>query len=129
MTERTQQEVVRRSRHSLSVVALFLLILLAAGLPLPQRGIAIVPIVVVAVITVNELLRLHRAQAPARARFGPYLTLAFVGMLLLAAATQVALYVPQKAYEECLAAAKTQAAQADCSRQRQQSIIGNILEF
>lgn len=129
MAERTQQEVVRRSGHSLSVVALFLMILLAAGLPLPQRAIAILPIVVVGVISVLELRRLQRTEAPAVSRFGPFLTLGFVGMMLLAAATQVALYAPQKAFEDCLAHAKTQAAQADCSKQRQQSVIGNIMEF
>lgn len=129
MAERTRQEVVRRSGHSMSVVGLFLLILFAAGLPLPQRAIALVPIVVVAVISVNELRRLQRTDAPVAARFGPFLTLGFVGMLLLAAATQVALYAPQKAYEDCLNMAKTQTAQADCSRQRQQSVIGNIFEL
>jgi len=128
VAERTR-EVMRRGGYSMTVVALFLLILLASALPLPQRAVAIVPIAVAAVISVRELIRLQRESAPALMRFGPFVTLGFVGMLLLAAATQVALYVPLKAYEDCLTGANTQAAQAVCAQQRQQSLVGNLLEL
>jgi len=126
---RTREQVIRRGGYSLTVVALFLLILLASGLPLPQRAVALVPIVLAAVTSVRELVRLQREKAPPLMRFGPFLTLGFVGMLLLAAATQVALYVPLKAYEDCLAGANTQAAQASCAQQRQQSLVGNLIEL
>ena len=129
MAQQTQQEVLQRNGYSLTVVALFLLILLARGLPLPQRAVTIVPIVVAAVVTVRELRRLHREDAPVVARFGPYLTLGFVGMLLLASLSQLAFYGPVKAYEDCMGGANTQAAQAACGQQRQQSVLGNLLEL
>jgi len=129
VAERTREQVMRRGGYSMTVVALFLLILLASALPLPQRAVAIVPIAVAAVISVRELIRLQRESAPALMRFGPFLTLGLVGMLLLAAATQVTLYVPLKAYEDCLAGANTQAAQAACAQERQQSLVGNLFEL
>jgi hypothetical protein len=113
----------------MTVVALFVLILLASGLPLPQRAVAILPIGLAAVVSVRELVRLRREQAPAMMRFGPFLTLGFVGMLLLSAVTQITLYGPLKAYQDCLAGANTQAAQAACSQERQQSLVGNLLEL
>lgn len=129
MAERTREQVVRRSGYSLTVVALFVLILLASGLPLPQRAVAILPIGLAAFVSVRELVRLHREQAPTLMRFGPFLTLGFVGMLLLSAVAQIALYGPLKAYQDCLAGANTQAAQAACSQERQQSLVGNLLEL
>ena len=129
MAQQTRQEVLQRNGYSVTVVALFLLILLARGLPLPQRAVTIVPIVVAAVVTVRELRRLHREDAPVVARFGPYLTLGFVGMLLLASLSQLAFYGPVKADEDCMAGANTQAAQAACGQQRQQSVLGNLLEL
>ncbi len=129
VAQRTRQEVLQRNGYSLTVVALFLLILMAGGLPLPQRAVTIAPILVAAVVTVRELLRLHREDAPVVARFGPYLTLGFVGMLLLAVLSQLAFYGPVKAYEDCRAGANTQAAQAACAQQRRQSVVGNLLEL
>ena len=129
MAQRTRQEVLQRNGYSLTVVALFLLILLARGLPLPQRAVTIVPILVAAVVTVRELMRLHRQDAPVVARFGPYVTLGFVGMLLLASLTQLAFYGPYKAYEDCMGGANTQAAQAACAQQRRQSVVGNLFEL
>jgi len=129
VAERTREQTVRPGGYSITVVALFLLILLGSALPLPQRAVTIVPVVLAAVTSVRELVRLQRSHAPPLMRFGPFLTLGFVGMLLLAAATQVALYAPLKAYEDCLAGANTQAAQAVCSQERQQSLVGNLFEL
>lgn len=129
MAERTREQTGRRGGYSVTVVALFLLILLGTALPLPQRAVTIVPIVLAAVTAVRELMRLRREHAPPLMRFGPFLTLGFVGMLLLAAATQVALYAPLKAYEDCLTGANTRAAQAACAQERRQSLVGSLFEL
>lgn len=129
LAQRSREELAQRGRYSLTVAVLFILVLLGAGLPLPQRAIAVVPLLVAAVESVRELRRLRRVDAPGVNRLGPVVTLGFVGLLLLAAVTQAALYGPQKAYEDCMAGAITQAAQAACTQQRQQYILGNIMRL
>jgi len=127
VAERTRERIMRRGGYSVTVVALFLLILLASALPLPQRAVALVPIVLAAVTSVRELMRLRREQAPALMRFGPFLTLGFLGMLL-AAVTQAALYQPLKAYQDCLAGANTETAKTACLKEHQQSLVGSFLQ-
>ncbi len=123
------EEAVRRGRYSLTIAALFVLVLFGASLPLPQRGVAVVPLVVAGVESVRELRRLRRQEAGPLPRMGPTVTLGFVTLLLLAAITQATLYSTQKAFEDCMAGANTQAAQAICGHERQQRILGNVIEF
>jgi len=128
VAERARERIMRRGGYSVTVVALFMLILLASALPLPQRAVALVPIVLAAVTSVRELMRLRREQAPALMRFGPFLTLGFLGMLLLAAVTQAAFYQPLKAYQDCLAGANTETAKTACLKEHQQSLVGSFLQ-
>ena len=125
----SRDELRARGRYSLTVAALFALILLAAGLPLPRRAIVLVPIVVAMTVSVREMRRLSRVSAGAFTRFGPAVALGLSAMLLLGAVTQAVFYVPQKQYEDCMQGANTSAAQTVCSQERQRSILGSLTDF
>lgn len=125
----SREEVARRGRFSLTVAALFILILFAGGLPLPQRAITVAPLVVVMVVAVREMRRLTRVAAPALTRFGPMMALGLSVLLLLGAITQAVFYGPQKRYEDCMSGANTNTAQAVCAQDRQRSVFGALLEF
>jgi len=112
---------------SLTSLALFALVYLGASLPLPTRAIALVPTVVVAVITVRELLRQRREDAPVRMRLMPTITLVLVGFVFLTAVAQVVLYDGIKQYQDCLSGASTSQARAQCEVQRQQSGFGTVI--
>ncbi|MDQ2781631.1 MAG: hypothetical protein M3Y26_03730 [Actinomycetota bacterium] len=123
------EEAARRVKFSLSIAVLFVLTLIASGLPLPQRVVVVAPVVVVMVVAVREMRRLAVVAAPALTRFGPLLALGLSVLLLLGAITQAVFYAPQKQYEECLSGANTQAAQAVCGQQRQRTMFGALMEF
>ena len=125
----SREELRARGRYSLTVAALFVLILLGAGLPLPRRAIVVVPIVLAIIVSIREMRRLSRASAGAFTRFGPAVALGLSAMLLLGAVTKAVFYVPQKQYEDCMQGANTSAAQTVCSQQRQRSILGSLTEF
>jgi hypothetical protein len=125
----SREEVAERGRYSLSVAALFVLILLGGGLTLPRRTIVVLPIVLAIVLSVREMRRLSRVRASAMTRFGPAIALGLAGVLLLGVVTQVVFYVPQKRYEDCMTGANTNAAQAACGQERQRSILGSLSEF
>jgi hypothetical protein len=125
----SRDEVAQRGRYSLSVAALFVLILLGGGLTLPRRAIVVLPIVLAIVVSVREMRRLSRVRASAMTRFGPAIALGLAGVLLLGVVTQVVFYVPQKRYEDCMTGANTNSAQAACGQERQRSILGSLSEF
>jgi hypothetical protein len=128
-TQVSKEEVQRRGRYSLTIAALFLLILLGGGLSLPQRAIVVVPLVVAVVVSIRELRRLSTVSATAFTRFGPSIALGLSALLLLGAVTQVVFYAPQKEYEDCMAGANTGVAQAVCNQQRQRSLLGSFTDF
>ncbi len=125
----SREELRARGRYSMTIACLFLLILLGAGLALPQRAIVVVPIVVAIVASIREIRRLSRASAGAFSRFGPAVALGLSSVLLLGAITQAVFYAPQKQYEDCMAGANTSTAQSVCNQQRQRSILGSLTEF
>jgi hypothetical protein len=125
----SREEVAERGRYSLSVAALFVLILLGGGLPLPRRAIVVLPIVFAIVLSLREMRRLSRARASGFTRFGPAVALGLSGVLLVGVVTQAIFYVPQKRYEDCMTGANTNAAQAACGQERQRSILGSFTEF
>jgi hypothetical protein len=125
----SREEIQRRGRYSLTIAALFLLILMGGGLPLPQRAIVIVPLGVAVFASVREIRRLSKVPATAFTRFGPAIALGLSGLLLVGAVTQVVFYGPQKAYEDCMTGANTSTAQAVCNQQRQRSLLGSLTEF
>ena len=124
-----REELGRRGRYSLTIAVLFLLILVGGSLPLPRRAVVLVPIVVAIVVSVREMRRLSQTSASAFTRFGPAVALGLSGILLLGAVTQAIFYVPQKQYEDCMAGANTNTAQAVCTQQRQRSILGSLTEL
>lgn len=124
-----KDELRQRGRYSLTVAALFVLILVGGGLPLPRRGVVVVPIALTIVVSVREMRRLSRESASAFTRFGPVVALGLCAVLLLGAVTQAIFYAPQKRYEDCMTGANTNAAQAVCGQQRQQSIVGSLTDF
>lgn len=124
-----REELARRGRYSLTIAALFLLVLVGGALPLPRRAVVLLPIVVAIVVSVREMRRLARASASAFTRFGPAIALGLAGVLLLGAVTQAVFYAPQKQYEDCMAGANTATAQASCNQQRQRSILGSLTEL
>ncbi|MEO7061521.1 MAG: hypothetical protein ABI083_17510 [Lapillicoccus sp.] len=111
-------------RWSMTTLALFVMMYAATSLPLPTRAVALVPAIVAFVVTVRELLRQHRDDAPVRMRLGPSVTLVLLGFVLLIAVGQVVLYDSQKGYEDCISGANTQAAHAQCVLERQQGMFG-----
>ncbi len=123
------EEAAGRVRFSLSIAVLFVLTLIASGLPLPQRVVVVAPVVVVIVVSLREMRRLAGVAAPALTRLGPLLALGLSVLLLLGAVTQAVFYAPQKQYEDCMSGANTQSAQAVCGQQRQRTMFGALTEF
>ncbi len=125
----SREEIQRRGRYSLTIAALFLLILLGGGLPLPQRAIVVVPLAVAIFASVREIRRLSKVSATAFTRFGPAIALGLSSVLLIGAMTQVVFYGPQKQYEDCMTGANTATAQSVCNQQRQRNILGSFTDF
>lgn len=127
MAARPGAEVQPPLSWSVTSLALFALVYAGASLPLPSRAIAVVPAVVIVVITIRELLRQRRDDAPVRMRLMPSITLVLVGFVLLAAVGQTVLYDGIKQYQDCLSGANTSTARAHCEVQRQQAGVGTMI--
>lgn len=110
------------------MIGLLLLVLLGLSLPLPQRLIVAVPLVVAGVESIRGLLAVGRRGASSRERLWPLVTLGLVGIMLMSVMTQLVFYGPQKAYEDCLSGANTEVAQAACQHDRQRSILGGLVQ-
>lgn len=111
-----------RARRSLPVSLLVLLGIVAMYLPLPKRFVAVLPLAVAIVLTI-QLLR-YLAGRPSREKVWPAITLGIIGMLLTTLAVQGLFYSTVSAYEKCLAGAQTSVARADCEKIRDESPIG-----
>lgn len=127
MTSRPGTMVQPPLQWSLTSLALFALVYAGASLPLPTRAIGLVPAGVIAVITVRELLRQRREDAPVRMRLMPSITLVLVSFVLLTAVAQGVLYDGIKQYQDCRSGANTSAARAQCEIQRQQNGFGAVI--
>lgn len=114
-------------RWSLTCLALFALVVVASDLPLPARAIALVPVIVAVVVTIQELLRQRREDAPVRMRLMPVITLVLLAFVLVTAAGQAVFYESVKEYQDCMSGANTAAARAHCELQRQQSGLGAVV--
>lgn len=114
--DRDARFVRERASRSLPVSLLLLLGLLALELPLPRRFVAALPLVLAVVLSVR-LLHFLRGR-PGRERAWPVVTLVLTLALLAGLALQGVFYSTVRAYDECMAAAQTQIAAADCERQR-----------
>jgi cytochrome bd-type quinol oxidase subunit 2 len=129
MTEpQKEQEIAfarEKAKRTLPIALLVLLGLVAMYLPLPKRFVAFLPLVVAIVLTIR-LLRFLSMRA-GREKIWPVFTLVIVGMLLSTLALQVAFYGTVSAYEECLAGAQTNLAQADCEKLKESSMLGVIV--
>lgn len=123
------RERAYRSRYALTTAALFLLVLTGFGLPLPQRLVVAVPLLVALVVSVRELFRLARARMAGLARLGAATAVGISLFLLLGMGTQLLFYAPQQRYEQCLSGANTETAKAACAQERQQGIIGTVLGY
>jgi heme/copper-type cytochrome/quinol oxidase subunit 4 len=118
MTQPQQEQEIafarEKAKRTLPVALLVLLGLVAMYLPLPKRFVAFLPLVVAIVLTIRLLRFLSMRSG--REKIWPVFTLVIVGMLLSTLALQVAFYNTVSAYEECLAGAQTNLAQADCEK-------------
>ena len=113
-----------KARRTLPVAVLVLLALVAMYIPLPKRFVAFVPLLVALVLTVR-LLRFLSVRS-GREKIWPAVTLGIIGMLLSTLIFQVAFYRTVSAYEECVAAAQTAVAEADCQKLREPGPLGLI---
>lgn len=110
----TRTSLPPRTVWSLQVLALLAMTFFAAELPLPARAVALAPALVALWLSVHELLRQRRDDAPAGERVAPSITIVVVAFVLVLGALQAALYGPLKEYQDCVDRANTQAAQAQC---------------
>ena len=111
-----------KAKRSLPISILTLLGLIAMYLPLPQRFIAFLPLVV-AVGLSGRLIRFLRGRS-GREKVWPAITLGLVGYLIAALTTQIVLYGPIASYETCIDQAQTAQASAACELEREKGPLG-----
>lgn len=104
---------------------LALLGIVALYLPLPRRFVAALPLTLAVGLSVR-LLRFLRGQRGLD-KVWPVVTLVLTAALLATLVMQAVFYQSVRAYEECMAAAQTQLAAADCELLRQQDPLGSGL--
>ena len=113
-----------KGRRALPVALFALLGLAAMYLPLPQRFVAFVPLLISLVLTLR-LLRFLTSR-PGREKAWPIISLAIVSMLLTTLVMQILLYGPVSAYESCIDNAQTALARADCQQLRESGPLGLV---
>lgn len=126
MTQTEQHPDVRfareKAKRTLPVSLLVLLGIIAMYLPLPKRFIAVLPLVIAVVLTV-QLLRFLSGRA-GREKIWPAITLGLVGLLLSTLAVQAVFYDEVSAYERCTSEAQTQQARGTCEELRDKGPLG-----
>jgi cytochrome bd-type quinol oxidase subunit 2 len=105
-----------KAARTLPVFVAMLLAVVAMSLPLPRRFVAVVPLVLVVVLTVRLLRFLTDRKGSEKVV--PAMTLVVAGVLLATLGLQGLFYPQVRDYEACVVGAQTSEALAACEQLR-----------
>lgn len=113
-----------KARYSLPVPLFALVGITAMYLPLPQRFVALLPLVIAVVLAVR-LLRFLTPR-PGREKVWAGVALGVLTLPITSLLLQALMYGPVSRYEDCIAGAQTNVARGQCERLREASPLGFI---
>ncbi len=115
-----------KARYSLPVPLFALVGITAMYLPLPQRFVALLPLLIAMVLAVR-LLRFLTPR-PGREKVWAGISLAVLMLPVTSLLLQALMYGTVSRYEECIAGAQTNVARGQCERLREASPLGFIAD-